>query len=77
MSDFTYVPAPGSALRKKPRKLEARFGDGYAAALGDARVVHLSDAGHWAWMDRPDIVDAVGAFLDGEALPVGFSEAAA
>ena len=54
-----------------------RFGDGYAAALGDARVVHLSDAGHWAWMDRPDIVDAVGAFLDGEALPAGFSEAAA
>jgi len=37
-----------------------RFADGYAAALGgEARVVHLPDAGHWPWLDRPDVVDTV------------------
>ena len=39
--------------------LPARFGDGYAAALGDATVEHLADAGHWPWLDRPDVVARV------------------
>jgi pimeloyl-ACP methyl ester carboxylesterase len=43
----------------------ARFADGYAAVLGDARIEHLPDAGHWPWYDRPDVVDRVAAFLDG------------
>jgi pimeloyl-ACP methyl ester carboxylesterase len=33
-----------------------RFGDGLAAALGDATVEHLPDAGHWPWLERPDLV---------------------
>jgi pimeloyl-ACP methyl ester carboxylesterase len=42
----------------------ARFADGYAAALGGpAEVVHLPDAGHWPWLDRPDVVDTVAGFL--------------
>jgi pimeloyl-ACP methyl ester carboxylesterase len=49
-----------------------RVGDGYAAVLGDARVVHLADAGHWAWVDRPDVIDAVAAFFAGEPLPAAF-----
>ena len=57
--------------------LPGRFGDGYAAALGDARVVHLPDAGHWPWMDRPDVIGAVAAFLDLGEVPTGFAEAAA
>ena len=42
-----------------------RFADAYAAALGGpAQVVHLPDAGHWPWLDRPDLIDTVSAFLD-------------
>jgi pimeloyl-ACP methyl ester carboxylesterase len=42
-----------------------RFAEAYAHALGgEVEVQHLSDAGHWAWHDRPDAVDRVAAFLD-------------
>lgn len=41
------------------------FADAYAAALGgEARVERLPDAGHWPWIDRPDLVDTIAAFLD-------------
>jgi pimeloyl-ACP methyl ester carboxylesterase len=45
--------------------LPSRFADAYGAALGDARVEHVPDAGHWPWHDRPDLVDRVVAFLVG------------
>jgi len=46
--------------------LPARFAEGYAAALGGpAEVLHLPDAGHWPWLDRPDVVDTVAGFLAG------------
>jgi pimeloyl-ACP methyl ester carboxylesterase len=61
----------------RDRYLPPRFGDGYSAALGDARVVHLPDAGHWPWMDRPVVIDLVAAFLDRGEVPAGFAEAAA
>lgn len=42
----------------------AGFADAYAAALGGpAEVLRLPDAGHWPWLDRPDLVDTVVAFL--------------
>lgn len=42
----------------------AEFADAYAAALGGpAEVLHLPDAGHWPWLDRPDLVDTVVDFL--------------
>jgi pimeloyl-ACP methyl ester carboxylesterase len=45
--------------------LAPRFGDGLAAALGgEARVEHLADAGHWPWLDRPDVVETVCEFLE-------------
>lgn len=53
--------------------IPARFGDGYAAVLADARVVHLADAGHWPWIDRPDVVDAVAAFFAGAPLPAAYA----
>jgi pimeloyl-ACP methyl ester carboxylesterase len=41
------------------------FADAYAVALGgETEVLHLTDAGHWAWHDRPDVIDRVTAFLD-------------
>ena len=42
----------------------ARFADRIAAALGGpARVEHVPDAGHWPWLDRPEIVGTVCDFL--------------
>jgi pimeloyl-ACP methyl ester carboxylesterase len=43
--------------------LPARFGRAYAEALPNARLIELPDAGHWAWLDRPDAIDAVVEFL--------------
>ena len=38
--------------------------DAYAAHLPGARVEHLSDAGHWPWLDRDDFVERVATFLE-------------
>jgi pimeloyl-ACP methyl ester carboxylesterase len=40
-----------------------RFADGYAATLGDAELLHIPEAGHWPWLDRPDLVDTIASFL--------------
>jgi pimeloyl-ACP methyl ester carboxylesterase len=40
------------------------FGAAYAARLPDAELVELERAGHWPWLDRPDAVARVVAFLD-------------
>jgi pimeloyl-ACP methyl ester carboxylesterase len=42
----------------------ARFADGYAAVLGGAHAEHIPGAGHWPWVDRPEVVDRVAHFLD-------------
>ena len=40
------------------------FGPAYADALGPpARLEMVERAGHWTWLDRPDVVDAVAEFL--------------
>jgi len=41
-----------------------RFAHGYAAALGDATLEMVDDAGHWPWLDRPEVVQRVAGFLD-------------
>lgn len=43
--------------------IPARFGRAYAQALPRAELVEYPDAGHWAWLDRPDLIDRVAAFL--------------
>jgi pimeloyl-ACP methyl ester carboxylesterase len=45
--------------------LPARFGRAYAQALGGAELLELPDAGHWAWLDRPDVIDTVTSVLAG------------
>ncbi|HLM49408.1 MAG TPA: alpha/beta hydrolase [Solirubrobacteraceae bacterium] len=46
--------------------LPSRFADDYARALGGpARVEHVPGAGHWPWLDRPEVVGRVAEFLDG------------
>jgi pimeloyl-ACP methyl ester carboxylesterase len=43
--------------------IPGRFGREYANALPHAELLELTDAGHWPWLDRPDLVDRVVAFL--------------
>ncbi|MFI4990816.1 MAG: alpha/beta fold hydrolase [Solirubrobacterales bacterium] len=42
--------------------IPARFGKAYADVL-DGELLELPDAGHWPWLDRPDVVDRVVEFL--------------
>jgi len=44
--------------------ISPRFGDQYADELPYARVVHVEDAGHWPWLDRPDLLDRIATFLE-------------
>ncbi len=40
------------------------LGPAYAEALGGESVLELvEDAGHWPWLDRPELVDRVTQFL--------------
>jgi pimeloyl-ACP methyl ester carboxylesterase len=47
--------------------LPPRFGRLYAERL-DAEYVPVPDAGHWPWIDRPEVVQRVLAFLDGSPI---------
>jgi pimeloyl-ACP methyl ester carboxylesterase len=40
-----------------------KFAQAYADALPNAELNLLTDAGHWAWLDRPDMVDITTDFL--------------
>jgi pimeloyl-ACP methyl ester carboxylesterase len=43
-----------------------RFAQAYADALGgEASVEVVEGAGHWPWLDRPEVVDRVADFLAG------------
>jgi pimeloyl-ACP methyl ester carboxylesterase len=43
--------------------IPGRFGAAYADALAQAELIELQDAGHWPWLDRPDLIDRVVEFL--------------
>jgi pimeloyl-ACP methyl ester carboxylesterase len=46
--------------------LPTKFAHAYGEALGGAaRVKIVEGAGHWPWLDRPELVDEVAAFLTG------------
>jgi pimeloyl-ACP methyl ester carboxylesterase len=58
------VTAPGLVLHgAADRYIPARFANGLAAALGNAAVEHVAGAGHWPWLDRPDLIARVHDFL--------------
>jgi pimeloyl-ACP methyl ester carboxylesterase len=46
--------------------ISPRFGRAYAEALPDAELIELPAAGHWPWLDRPDLLDTVADFLLGQ-----------
>ena len=43
--------------------LPSGFGRAYAERLPNAQYVELEGAGHWPWLDRPELVDLVCDFL--------------
>jgi pimeloyl-ACP methyl ester carboxylesterase len=45
--------------------IPARFGAGYAATLGDATLESVPGAGHWPWIDRPQLSERIVEHLDG------------
>lgn len=45
--------------------IPTEFGRAYADALPNGRLELLPDAGHWPWLDRPDVIDTVANFLAG------------
>ncbi len=47
------------------RFLPASFGRAYAERLPNAELATYEGAGHWPWLDRPEVIDRVLAFLDG------------
>jgi pimeloyl-ACP methyl ester carboxylesterase len=44
--------------------LPARLAQAYADRLPHAEVEIVSQAGHWPWLDRPEVIDRVVAFLE-------------
>jgi pimeloyl-ACP methyl ester carboxylesterase len=44
--------------------IPARFAEAYAHALPRAELLELRDAGHWPWLDRPDVIERVVAFVN-------------
>jgi pimeloyl-ACP methyl ester carboxylesterase len=43
--------------------IPARFGAGYAATLGDATFESIAGAGHWPWLERPELGARIIAHL--------------
>jgi pimeloyl-ACP methyl ester carboxylesterase len=41
------------------------LGDAYAARLSGASIERVAGAGHWPWLDRPEVVERVAALLEG------------
>jgi pimeloyl-ACP methyl ester carboxylesterase len=43
--------------------IPARFAGEFAAALPNAELLELAGAGHWPWIDRPELVQRLAGFL--------------
>jgi pimeloyl-ACP methyl ester carboxylesterase len=48
---------------ERDRWLAPAFADAYAARLPNAAVERVAGAGHWPWLDQPDVIGRVAAFL--------------
>lgn len=45
--------------------LDPRFADAYAGRLRGATVERVPGAGHWPWLDAPELIARLGAFVAG------------
>ena len=43
--------------------IPTKFGALYSETLPNARLELLPDAGHWPWIDRPDVIDMTASVL--------------
>ena len=59
------VTAPALVLWGEPDEyIPTKFAHAYAERLGgDALVEVVEESGHWPWIERPEVVDRVAAFL--------------
>jgi len=65
-ADLGAIDAPALVLwGARDPYIPARFGAGYAATLGDATLEVVEDAGHWPWIDRPELSARIVEHLDG------------
>jgi pimeloyl-ACP methyl ester carboxylesterase len=51
------------------RFLGAELAVPYTARLPEATLLEVPGAGHWPWLDRPELIEAVCRFLDGGEVP--------
>ena len=64
------IAAPGLVLwGAEDPWIAPRFGAGYAASLGDATLETIEDAGHWPWLDRPELCERIIGHLAGKPPP--------
>lgn len=63
---FSLLTAPTLVLHGElDPYIPSSFGKLYADTLPDARLKLLSDAGHWPWLDRPEVIELTANFLAG------------
>ena len=46
--------------------LDVRFADAYARRLPNATVARIEDAGHWPWLDQPEVITRITSFVGAE-----------
>lgn len=51
--------------------LPEEFGRAYAERLPNSELLELENAGHWPWLDRPELIETVVDFLQESRLPSG------
>lgn len=63
-ADLGAITAPALVVwGEQDRWIAPRFGSGYAAALGDATLELVPDAGHWPWIDQPEVGTRIVEYL--------------
>lgn len=43
--------------------IAASWADAYAERLPNATAERAADAGHWPWLERPEVAERLAAFL--------------
>ncbi len=63
---FSLLTAPTLVIwGEQDPYIPTRFGELYAQTLPNAKLQLLADAGHWPWLDRPDVIEMTANFLAG------------
>jgi pimeloyl-ACP methyl ester carboxylesterase len=65
--DLGQITAPALILwPTRDPYIPAGFGQAYADALGgETHLEIVEEAGHWSWLDRPELIDRAARFLGG------------